>query len=36
MNQVLETEIDIKEPNQPITEREIHGEVEFKQVTFSY
>ena len=34
--QVLETEVDITERDQPIAEKEICGEVEFRQVYFSY
>jgi ATP-binding cassette, subfamily B, multidrug efflux pump len=34
--QVLETKIDITEPEQPVFERDIQGEVEFRQVNFSY
>jgi ATP-binding cassette, subfamily B, multidrug efflux pump len=36
VNQVLETEIDITEPNQPVTRSELQGEVEFREVNFSY
>jgi ATP-binding cassette, subfamily B, multidrug efflux pump len=34
--QVLDTEIDITEPNQPFTGPDIYGDVEFRQVNFSY
>lgn len=34
--QVFDTEIDINEHEHPISEQEIHGEVEFRQVNFSY
>jgi ATP-binding cassette, subfamily B, multidrug efflux pump len=34
--QVLEADIDIKEPDQPVSQKEIRGEVEFKDVDFSY
>jgi ATP-binding cassette subfamily B protein len=33
---VLETEIDITEPEQPLSRGDIRGEVEFRQVNFSY
>jgi ATP-binding cassette, subfamily B, multidrug efflux pump len=33
---VLDTEIAITEPDQPISQREVCGEVEFKNVNFSY
>ncbi|PAE43630.1 ABC transporter ATP-binding protein [Bacillus sp. 7884-1] len=36
INQVLETEIDIKEPDQPISVSKLSGEVEFRNVNFSY
>jgi ATP-binding cassette, subfamily B, multidrug efflux pump len=36
INQVLETEIDIKEPEQPISVTKLSGEVEFRGVNFSY
>ena len=36
INQVLETEIDIKEPNQPVLVSRLRGEVEFRNVNFSY
>lgn len=36
INQVLETEIDIKEPNQPVSVSKLSGEVEFRNVNFSY
>ncbi|MGG3891192.1 ABC transporter ATP-binding protein [Metabacillus fastidiosus] len=34
--QVFDTEIDINEHEHPISEQEIYGEVEFRQVNFSY
>lgn len=34
--QVLETEIDVNKPAQPLSEHNIQGEVQFKQVNFSY
>ena len=36
INQVLETEIDIKEPDQPVLVSRLRGEVEFRNVNFSY
>lgn len=36
INQVLESEIDITEPEQPISVPEVRGEVEFRDVNFSY
>jgi ATP-binding cassette, subfamily B, multidrug efflux pump len=36
VNQVLETKIDITEPYQPVTRSELQGEVEFRDVNFSY
>jgi ATP-binding cassette, subfamily B, multidrug efflux pump len=36
INQVLETEIDITEPDQPASKDKLKGEVEFKNVNFSY
>jgi ATP-binding cassette, subfamily B, multidrug efflux pump len=36
IQQVLETEIDIKEPEQPISVTKLSGEVEFRDVNFSY
>lgn len=36
INQVLETNIDITGPDQPMTKSNIQGEVEFNQVHFSY
>ena len=36
INQVLETEIDIKEPDQPVLVFRLRGEVEFRNVNFSY
>ena len=36
VNQVLETEIDITEPYQPVTRSELQGDVEFRDVNFSY
>lgn len=36
INQVLESKIDITEPTQPVSVPELKGEVEFKDVNFSY
>lgn len=36
INQVLESEIDITEPEQPVSVPELRGEVEFRDVNFSY